>query len=227
MYGYSYAGVSVCLRVWVLRRARVWVFIILYISVCLPLSWKYSCTPVQTSQPPEHILHKLSYHPKKLWHKRHVAIGRCYTGIIPEPSRHLSLDVDPRVMLQEQLDQGSMVVFDPKVQGCVATLHTPVRTKICCDTRTTSLVQRHVWCSVFKTVYKNGRTCSCAYAWDCATFMDACEEIWARQLIRLRNERVCKSLRENVSEYKSSRKFWCVSASCKDKEWKCRQKYIC
>ena len=44
----------------------------------------------------------------------------------PKPSHHLVLDVDIRLMLQEQRDQGFAVVSDSKVQGCRATLYAPV-----------------------------------------------------------------------------------------------------
>ena len=44
----------------------------------------------------------------------------------PKPSHHLGLDVDIRLMLQEQRDHGFAVVPDSTVQGCPATLYAPV-----------------------------------------------------------------------------------------------------
>ena len=44
----------------------------------------------------------------------------------PKPSHHLVLDVDIRLMLQEQRDHGFAVLLDSMVQGCVATLYAPV-----------------------------------------------------------------------------------------------------
>ena len=44
----------------------------------------------------------------------------------PKPSHHLVSDVDIRLMLQEQRDQGFAVVLDSIVQGCQATLYAPV-----------------------------------------------------------------------------------------------------
>ena len=44
----------------------------------------------------------------------------------PKPSHHLVLDVDIRLMLQEQRDQGFAVLKDSIVQGCLAPLYAPV-----------------------------------------------------------------------------------------------------
>ena len=44
----------------------------------------------------------------------------------PKPSHHRILDVDIRLMLQEQRDQGFAVVVDSNVQGCLAPLYAPV-----------------------------------------------------------------------------------------------------
>ena len=43
-----------------------------------------------------------------------------------KPSHHLPLDVDIRLMLQEQWDHGFAVVLDSIVQGCLAILYAPV-----------------------------------------------------------------------------------------------------
>ena len=44
----------------------------------------------------------------------------------PKPSHHLVSDVDIRLMLQEQRDQGFAVVKDSILQGCPAILYAPV-----------------------------------------------------------------------------------------------------
>ena len=44
----------------------------------------------------------------------------------PKPSHHLVLDVDIRLMLQEQRDQGFAVILDSNVQGCLVILYAPV-----------------------------------------------------------------------------------------------------
>ena len=44
----------------------------------------------------------------------------------PKPSHLLVSDVDIRLMLQEQRDQGFAVEPDSNVQGCLAILYAPV-----------------------------------------------------------------------------------------------------